>query len=90
MKPKSSFIKGPGIDSKEFELIKKVVNLIANFVITGDPNGSCNEFGFTPVTTDPFNCLDISNDSFKMFELPEKKRMELWDEILQEANIPIC
>jgi hypothetical protein len=90
MKPKVPMMKAPGIDTKEFELIKKMVALVSNFVISGDPNSPCNDFGFTSVTNDPFSCLDISNDSFKMIEMPEKERMDLWDEILQEANIPVC
>jgi hypothetical protein len=90
MKADSTIIKGPGIDSKEFELVKKFIRLVTNFIITGNPNGSNNEFNFLPVANDPFHCLDISNDSFEMFELPEKARMQLWDEVLKDADIPIC
>lgn len=85
------FAQAPGIDSKEFKLIKQMVSLVTSFIINGNPNDEINlpEINFTPVYADPFHCLDISNESIKMFELPEKKRMQVWDEVLEEAKIPV-
>lgn len=90
MKPNFPMLPMPGLESKEFELIKKMISLVTSFIIKGKPNSPCHDFGFEPVVDDPFRCLDISNDSIKMFELPEKERMKVWDEILQEVNVPVC
>jgi Carboxylesterase family len=83
-------IPAPKLDSTEFELIKKFVSLVTSFIIKGDPNNSSDDFNFESVSTDSFSCLGISNDSIKMIELPEKERMKVWDEILQDVNVPAC
>lgn len=76
------------IESKEFEMIKKMVSIVTSFIINGNPNTSDITFDQT-TSKNPFNCLNISNDLIEMFELPEKERMKFWDGILKDANIPL-
>lgn len=89
MKPNFPMLATPSLDSKEFELIKKMTSLVTSFIIEGNPNSRCHDFGFEPIVDDPFWCLNISNDSIGMLELPEKERMKVWDEILKEVNVPV-
>jgi hypothetical protein len=82
----------PSIDSKEFEMIKKMVSIVASFVISGNPNNDPNnqDFVFEAVTSEsPLKCLDFSNDHIEMIDFPEIERMKVWDEILEDANIPV-
>jgi hypothetical protein len=90
-KPNLPIFPTPAIESKEFEMIKKMVSIITSFIINGNPKDNTNDgFVFETTTNEsPLMCLDISNDSFKMIALPEKARMKVWDEILEDANIPL-
>jgi hypothetical protein len=90
-KPDLPIFPTPALESKEFEMIKKMVSIVTSFIINGNPKDDTNEdFVFEPATKEsPLMCLDISNDSIKMIELPEKERMKVWDEILDDANIPL-
>lgn len=89
---KPPLIEMPSIESKEYEMIKKMVSIVTSFIINGDPNNDPNSHGFDfqPVLKEnPSMCFEISNDTLKMIELPEKERMKTWIEILTEANIPV-
>jgi Carboxylesterase family len=85
-------LKAPAIESKEFEIIKKMVSIVTSFIINGNPNNNpdIENIAWKPATNEsPLMCLNISNDSIKMIELPEKARMKVWDEILEDAGVPL-
>lgn len=90
-KPNLPIFPTPAILSKEFEMIKTMVSIVSSFIINGKPKNSTHDgFLFEPTTNEsPLMCFDISNDSIKMIELPEKERMKVWDEILEDAGIPL-
>lgn len=87
-KPHVPMIPVPSIESKEYEIIKKMVSIVTSFMSNGNPN--IEDLAWEPVSSEnPMKCLDMSNDSFEMFELPEKERMKVWDEIFEDAKVPI-
>lgn len=89
---KSPLAAVPAVESKEFELIRKMVSIVTSFIISGDPNNDPNNqnFNFQPVSSEnALMCLDISNENFTMIEFPETKRMKIWDELLEDAKIPV-
>lgn len=89
-KPATVMIKAPAIESFEFDKIKLVVSLVTSFIITGNPNSFENDITWEPVTaTSPVKCLNIANDSTEMISLPEFERLKVWDEILNDAKIPL-
>lgn len=80
----------PTIDSKEFELIKRMVSFITSFAINGTPNCFENDTEWDPVDPDnPFKCLNITNDSSEMIEFPGVDRLKVWDEICEDSNVPV-
>lgn len=81
---------GPGIDSKEFALINKMVSFITSFVISGNPNSIENDSIWEPVdASTPLKCFTISNDSFETNEFRAGDRLKVWDEICEDSNVPI-
>lgn len=84
------FSKAPSIDSKEFALIKQMVSIVASFIIDGKPSYTDDGTEWEPITkSDPLECVNITNDSIEVIPLPEQARMKVWDEILEDANVPL-
>lgn len=80
----------PEIDSKEFNLIKQMVSYITSFIINGDPNNFYPETTWEPASSSgPLQCFNITNDSAEMTALPELDRLKVWDEICEDANVPL-
>lgn len=89
-KPNIPGMPGPAIDSKEFGLIQQMVSYITSFVINGNPNNLDPEGKWEPVTSDdPLKCFNISNDSTETIALPEFDRLKVWNEIWEDANVPL-
>lgn len=89
-KPDFPGIPTPEIDSKEHNLVKKVVSYLTSFIINGDPNGLDNEGNWEIVTSEqPLKCLNIANNSSEMIELPELNRLKVWDEICDDCKVPL-
>lgn len=84
---KTKFAKAPAIESKEFALIKTMINLWTSFAIDGIPCYS----GWQPAvqTQDAPKCLNISNDTLQMGELPDFDRLRVWNEIYVEAGVEL-
>lgn len=83
-------MKAPAIDSKEFDDIKKVIGYIGSFIIDGNPASFDNKLEWpavTPSTTS--QCLDIKRDSMEIIRLPQADALRVWDEILEEAKVPV-
>lgn len=78
------------LNSKEFQLIKKMTSIISSFIIDGKPSSTDENIEWEPVSpSNPLNCLNISNDASEMMTLPEAERLKVWDEILKEENIQL-
>lgn len=85
--PNTPLIPLPRMDSKEFEMAKKLVSLVTSFAISGNPNSFESEVSWQPLTsTNPLTCLNISNDSMSVIPLPEQERMTVWEEIFRTAS----
>lgn len=86
-----TLIDSPRIDSKEFEIIKKMTETFSAFAMHGNPNNS--EIGGAFETIDssdlPFKCLNIRHDEIKMQEMPEGERLKTWNEIFQKENVDL-
>src|SRR5690349_18783578 len=75
-------MKLPELESLEFELIQKMVSIITSFVISGSPDDS-----WEPVTLeDPLKCFNMTNKKFEIIESPDKKRIQLWNEIFADLG----
>lgn len=78
------------LNSKEFQLIKKMTSYISSFIIDGKPSSSDDDFEWEPISPSaPLNCLNFSNTGSEMVTLPEAERLKLWDEILEDGNIQL-
>ncbi|XP_035910083.1 esterase B1-like [Anopheles stephensi] len=69
-------------DTFEYRAIHYMVDIFTNFAANGDPNcASTANLSWTrvPKTAPPYNCLNISNAGVEVVELPEAKRLQLWD-----------
>lgn len=86
---KTEGVKVPGIDSKEFELIKKMVETFTSFIISGDPNNEAIPTWQPVSTARPTQCMNLTNELFEMISLPEEKRLKIWDQILNDEGIPL-
>jgi cholinesterase len=85
----SAFLTPPTIDSKEFELIKKMTELWTNFAANGSPNDAWEISDWEPVVTTkpPLVCLNISEKKIEMIALPESDRLMIWDTLFKDAKI---
>uniref|UniRef100_A0A182JVC2 Carboxylic ester hydrolase n=1 Tax=Anopheles christyi TaxID=43041 RepID=A0A182JVC2_9DIPT len=66
----------------EYRAIQYLVDIFTNFATKSDPN--CDSTAnlswiAVPKMAPPYNCLNISNDGVEVVELPEAKRLQLWD-----------
>lgn len=83
-------VAAPGIDSKEFALVKQMVSYITSFAIHGDPNSFENDYRWEPTDSDnPLKCFNITNDSSEMIEFPRIDSLRVWDEICEDANVTL-
>jgi carboxylesterase type B len=81
----NDFIKKPEENSKELQLIERFVEIITNYATSGNPG-----FGWTAIESrDDLKCFDLGNDELKMIKMPELKRMKVWNEIYEEAEIEL-
>ena len=79
-----------GIESKEFALIKQIVSYVTSFIINGNPNNFENDGTWEPATSiELLKCFNITNDSAETVVLPELDRLKVWDEICEDANVPL-
>lgn len=78
------------IGSKEFALINRMVSLITSFAINGNPNSFEDESEWNPIdSSKPLKCFNITNDSFEMIEFPGVDRLNVWNEICEDSNVPL-
>ncbi|XP_040161093.1 esterase B1-like [Anopheles arabiensis] len=66
----------------EYRAIQHLVDIFTSFATNSDPNcDSTASLSWTavPKTAPPYNCLNISNDGVEVVELPESRRLQLWD-----------
>lgn len=83
-------IPSPTIDSKEFDVIKMMVETFTTFAATGDPNnetiGEWKEFNSNDLHT---KCLNFNENGTEMINLPEESRIKVWNEIFAEENVEL-
>jgi len=77
----SEFSKKPAIDSTEFKLITKMVDIWTEFAI----NGNANNETWKPISSidDAFSCLKICNEGCEMIQQPERERLKVWRAIYE-------
>ena len=85
----SAFLTPPTIDSKEFELLKKMTELWTNFASSGNPNDAWEINDWEPVISSkpPLPCLNISEKKIEMMSLPESDRLMIWDTVFKDAKV---
>ena len=83
-----AYVSPPSSDSKEFEMITKVIAMITNFASSGNPNDSVLRC-WEPVVTakPPLNCLNISEKTIELQSLPESDRLMIWDTIYKDLRV---
>lgn len=80
----------PAIDSKEFKLIRQMVSFVTSFAINGNPNCIENESEWEPIdSSEPLKCFSITNDSLEMITFPGIDRLNVWNEICKDSNVPL-
>lgn len=84
-------IDSPSLDSKEFGVIKSMVDTFTTFAATGDPNNNQLKGKWDELKPDdsPVKCLNITGDEAKMVPLPEAKKLETWNEIFRKENVQL-
>jgi carboxylesterase type B len=72
------------IESKEFDVIKRMVSIFTNFAINGNVD-------WEPITTTelPLKAMNITEDNNSFIEIPENERLAVWNEIYQKENCPL-
>lgn len=76
-------------DSIEMITIQRMVGLLTQFAISGNPNHKSiepNQWKPLEANTRPFKCLNIG-DNVEVIDLPETKRMELWDSLYEPEQL---
>ncbi|XP_050092816.1 esterase B1-like [Anopheles aquasalis] len=66
----------------EYRAIREFVDIFTSFAANGDPNCSSTAnvtWSAVPETVPPYECLNIGNDGITVQELPEGKRLKVWD-----------
>uniref|UniRef100_A0A1Y9HAC3 Carboxylic ester hydrolase n=1 Tax=Anopheles farauti TaxID=69004 RepID=A0A1Y9HAC3_9DIPT len=66
----------------EYRSIQYLVDIFTSFATNSDPNCTATadlRWEAVPKTIPPYNCLNISNDGVEVVELPEAKRLQVWD-----------
>ncbi|ETN61216.1 esterase B1 [Anopheles darlingi] len=69
-------------NTMEYRAIREIVDIFTSFAANGDPNCSSTSkvtWNAVPDTVPPYECLNIGNDGITVQELPEGKRMKVWD-----------
>lgn len=82
------YLSPPLLDSKEFEMITKMIAWMTSFAISGSPN--CTEVDdWEPVISikPPLACLNISEKKTEQVSLPESNRLMIWDTIFKDAKL---
>lgn len=66
------------------------VELFTNFATVGSPNvgGSVGDI-WQPVgaKVEPYKCLNINNGGVSFIDLPEMRRMQLWDSLYKREQL---
>lgn len=84
-------IESPTLDSKEFSVIKKMVETFTSFATTGDPNNSEIKENWEQIKKgdEPLKCLNIGNNEENMIPLPEGENLKTWNEIFKRENVDL-
>ncbi|XP_062544107.1 esterase B1-like [Armigeres subalbatus] len=86
---KNLFSKVPPKDTFEYRVMMNMVGLFSQFASNnGNPNGTVTDI-WKPIgeTVGPYKCLNITNEGLDFIDLPEQKRMELWDSMYTKEQL---
>lgn len=78
----------PALDSKEFGVIRRMVETFTTFATTGDPNNCELSEKWEPIKF-PLKCLNIAEDTSAMIDFPESERLKIWDEIFEIEKVDL-
>ena len=82
----SGVLYGPlDIDSVDYKIMKNYVSILTSFTITGSPNSDeIKPLSFVELN-DPDNimCLQITESSLRVIELPEAEKLKVWSTIYE-------
>jgi carboxylesterase type B len=87
---KTAFTPPITIPSKEFDAIKRMLNIYVNFATTGNPNID-DDVTWKPLqnVTDPVNVLNIGSEANSFIQLPELERLSLFDKIYESEGVSV-
>lgn len=78
----------PPTISDELDKVRTMINIFVNFATYG-----CTTVGAItwPEATAklPMDCLNITNDKIEVIPFPESRRMQVWDEVYNDAKAPL-
>jgi carboxylesterase type B len=90
---KSIYADLPGIDSKEFKLVKVMVDLWTSFATSGTPETFEGEINWNEMkkSDDEPKVLNIGTEveEISMITMPEYEKLKVWNEIYQDANVDL-
>ncbi|XP_063697500.1 esterase B1-like [Culicoides brevitarsis] len=79
---KAEYLKTPLKGSRDYEIIQTMTKCFADFAKHKNP--SPKNIDWTPVKSfNDIKCLNFNENGVAIIDLPEKKRMEFWDEICE-------
>uniref|UniRef100_A0A182SXE9 Carboxylic ester hydrolase n=1 Tax=Anopheles maculatus TaxID=74869 RepID=A0A182SXE9_9DIPT len=86
---KNLFSPVPNVDTFEYRTMQTMVELFTNFAIMGTPNGGTVGNIWEPVGAElePYKCLNINNVGLSYVDLPETRRMKLWDSLYKQEQL---
>uniref|UniRef100_A0A182TDG7 Carboxylic ester hydrolase n=1 Tax=Anopheles melas TaxID=34690 RepID=A0A182TDG7_9DIPT len=80
----------PDVGTMEHRTMQTLVELFTNFATVGSPNvgGSVGDI-WQPVgaKVEPYKCLNINNGGVSFIDLPEMRRMQLWDSLYKREQL---
>lgn len=85
-------LSAPDANTAEYRTMQTMVELWTSFAITGNPNNPKSEYlkgiKWEPLANNktPFKVLNI-NEKLEIIEVPEAKRMEVWDSMYENDQL---
>lgn len=88
---KHTNLTSPTLESKEFEMITTMVETFTSFAKNGNPNNEkLNQMWPQVTSVNSLMCLNINENDIEVRELPEMKRLRVWNEIFACENADLA
>lgn len=80
-------VKAPEADTKEFEVMQKIIDWMTKFASLGDRNAENPNWEPVISIKPPLNCFNMTEKKFELISLPESDRLMIWDTVYKDAKV---